>query len=247
MQPAFGQGRGGAGRNTAASASRSFSGKVALEDGSAPAEPAVIESSCSAMVRKEATADAKGAFVFTLGQGGGDLTTDANASRSASGRGSDANGENCTITARLPGYVSDAIFVSQLPASKVDLGVLVLHKAADGTTLSATSRKAPKDAVKAFDKGRDAVKNKKWEESAKNFQKAADLYPQYAEAWCELGKAQMELKQLEEARKSLEASIKADDKYLPAYSALLTVETRTEYWKGIVEATDRVIELAPMR
>ena len=126
----------------------------------------------------------------------------------------------------------------------MDLGVIVLHKAAGGT-VSATSRKAPKDAVKALNKGRDAARNKKWEEAAKDFQKAVDLYPGYAEAWCELGKAQIERKQLDEARKSLEASIKADDKYLPPYSALLTLEGQNQNWKGLVDVAERLIELAP--
>jgi hypothetical protein len=238
VYPAFGQ-RGG--RRTAAAASRNFSGKVALEDGSAPAEQAVIESNCAATVRKEATTDKKGAFAFTLGQGGGDLMADANAARS----GSDSSGENCVITASLPGYASDPIYVSQLPASKVDLGVIVLHKAAAGAAVSFTSTKAPKDAVKALEKGRDAANNKKWHEAEKDFQKAVDLYPAYAESWFELGKTQFETKQLDEAQRSFEASIKADDKYLPPYGALLAVESQKQDWKAVVDVAERLIERAP--
>ena len=116
---------------------------------------------------------------------------------------------------------------------------------AAGGASSATSGKAPKDAVKSFDKGRDAAGNKKWEAAAKNFEKAVELYPGYAEAWCELGKTQIQLKQLDEAHKSLEASIKADDKYPPAYSALLTVESQNQNWKGMADVAERLIELAP--
>lgn len=248
IQPAFSQGRGGGGgRGAAAISARYLSGKVAFEDGSAPAESVVIESNCSATVRREATTDKKGAFGFTLGQGRSDLMAEGaiNAARTGSGSGSDADGTDCAITASLPGYTSDIINLAQFPTSKVDLGVIALHKSAAGSTVSATSRKAPKDAVKAFDKGRDAAKNRKWQEAAKNFEKAVELYPQYAEGWCELGKAQTESKQLDEAHKSLEASIKADDKYLPAYVALLTVESQSQNWKGIVDVTERLIELAP--
>jgi tetratricopeptide (TPR) repeat protein len=212
-----------------------------LEDGSAPDERVVIESNCSTAIRQEATTDKKGAFGFTLGQGRGDLTTDAN----AASRSADASGNDCTIAAKLPGYASDVIYLSRLPISTVDLGVIVLHKAAEGTALSATSRKAPKEAVKAFDKGRDAARNKKWDEAAKGFQKAVELYPGYAEAWCELGKTQMELKELDQARKSLDASIQADGKYLPPYGALLAMESQSQNWKGVVDVTDRLIELAP--
>ena len=249
MHPAFSQ-RGGGGRS-ATTSGRYLTGKVAFEDGSAPAPPAVVESRCSAVVRKEATTDKKGEFGFTLGEGRSDLLADggSSGSRSGSSGGSNVNWDDCVIIASLPGYASEVIYLSRIPspssASKVDLGVIVLHKAPDGTTVSATSKKAPKDAVKAVDKGRDAAKNKKWEDAAKNFQKAVDLYPGYAEAWCELGKIQMQLKQPDEARKSLEESIKADDKYLPPYSALLTMESQSQNWKGVADITERLIELAP--
>jgi tetratricopeptide (TPR) repeat protein len=243
--PAFGQRGGGGGGRTASISGRYFSGKVALEDGSPPPEPAVIESKCSMTVRKEATTDKKGGFGFNLGQGRSDLIGDMSASRVGTGGVLDANGGNCTITARLSGYTSDPIDVSQLPSNQVDLGVLTLHKAADNPMVSATSRKAPKDAVKAFDKGRDAAKNKRWEDAAKNFQKAVDLYPDYAEAWYELGQAQIGLKQLDEAHKSLEAAIKADGKYLPPYNALLAVEGQNQNWKAVAQIADRIIELSP--
>jgi tetratricopeptide (TPR) repeat protein len=218
---------------------------VALEDGSPPPEQAVIESKCSMTVRKEATTDKKGGFGFNLGQGRGDLIADMSASRTGSGSAIDANGGDCVISARLSGYASDMIYVSQLPSNQVDLGVLTLHKAADNPMVSATSRKAPKDAVKAMDKGRDAAKNKKWEDAAKSFQKAVELYPGYAEAWYDLGQAQIGLKQLDEAHKSMEAAIKADGKYLPPYNALLAVESQNQNWKAVAEVADRIIELAP--
>jgi len=244
--PAFAQrGGGGGGGRTASISGRYFSGKVALEDGNPPPETAVIESKCSMTVRKEATTDKKGGFGFNLGQGRSDLIADMSGSRAASGSTLDANGGDCVITARLPGYTSDPIVVSQLPSNQVDLGVLTLHKLADNPMVSATSKKAPKDAVKALDKGLDAAKNKKWEEAAKDYQKAVDLYPGYAEAWYELGQAQIGLKQLDEAHKSMDAAIKADGKYLPPYNALLAVEGQSQNWKGVVEVTDRIIELSP--
>jgi hypothetical protein len=246
MHPAYSQRGGGGGGRTAMISGRYFSGRVALEDGSQPPESAIIESKCSMTVRKEATTDKNGGFGFTLGQGRSDLLPDGtNNSRSGPANSVDSTGADCSITARLSGYTSDTIDVSQVPSDRVDLGVLTLHKAAGGPMVSATSRKAPKDAVKALDKGRDAAKNKKWHEAEKDFQKAVDLYPAYAEAWCELAKTQIETKQLDEARISLQASIKADDKYLPPYAALLTLESQSQNWKAMAEVTDRMIGLAP--
>jgi len=247
MHPAFSQrggGGGGGGRATAITG-RYFSGKVALEDGNPPAEPAILESNCSMTVRKEAVTDKNGGFGFTLGQGRSDLMADgANNSRSAAASNVDSTGENCSITVRLPGYTSDIVYVSQLPSSKVDLGVLTLHKAAGGPMVSATSAKAPKDALKSMEKGQDAAKSKKWHEAEKDFQKAVDLYPGYAEAWFELGNTELETKQTDEAHKSFEAAIKADAKYLPPYAGLLTLESQTQNWKTVADLTDRMIELA---
>lgn len=243
LQPVFGQ-RGG--DRLGGASGRYVSGHVAFEDGSVPNQRVVIESSCHGSIRQETTADKSGGFAFTVGKGSGDIMLDStNQIDRAGGGTATSNAMECSILAALAGYTSDAIYLGSLETTKVDIGTIVLHKAAAGTNASATSQKAPKDAVKAFDKGKDAVKNKKWDDAVKNYQKAVELYPEYAQAWYELGTAQVESKQLDEAHKSFEASVKADDKFLPPYTALASLEAMKQNWKGLVEITDQVIRLAP--
>jgi len=74
-----------------------------------------------------------------------------------------------------------------------DVGRLVLHRLGqvEGLTISATSAMAPKDAQKAFEKGRDKAAKQKWDEARPFFEKAVQIYPKYAVAWFELGSIQM--------------------------------------------------------
>src|ERR1035437_5561520 len=91
-------------------------------------------------------------------------------------------------------------------------------------TPAAGSLAAPKNAQKAFDKGVEAVKNKKNEEAAKNFEEAVKLYPQYAEAWYELGRVQASLNQAAASRQSFDAALKADPSYTPPYMKIAQLE-----------------------
>lgn len=237
--------RGGS-RSGASSNAPYYSGHVTFEDGSVPKDRVVIESVCSGRVRQETTIDSRGGFGFRLGAGSGDAMLDSANSTSRAGSGAESgNISECVIRANLNGYTSNLVYLGNLDPGKPDLGTLILKKAAPSPTASATSQKASKDARKAFDKGAGAAKDKKWEDAAKNFQKAVELYPEYAEAWCELGKAQTALNQPEAARKSFETATKADDKFVAPYLQLATIETRGQNWKALVEISDKVILLVP--
>ena len=54
------------------------------------------------------------------------------------------------------------------------------------TTISITSLAAPKDAVKSFDKGREAVRKEKWEQARQYFEKAVRLNPRNLDALSDL-------------------------------------------------------------
>lgn len=254
--PLFSQrgGSGGSGASTTMPANGMsqkgpyLSGHVTLEDGSAPTEKVIIESMCSGRTRQETTMDKKGGgFGFTLGQGSGDLMLDSTNQANHAGATAAVSLQECAVQAVLPGYMSDVIYLATLQPGHPDVGTIVLHKAggAVGQGPSDTAKQASKDAVKAFGKGAEAAKNNKWPDAATNFRKAADLSPGYADAWLELGKAQVALKQVDEARKSFEASIKADEKYIPPYIQLVQIENQAQNWKGVTELAGRLLKLAP--
>jgi hypothetical protein len=226
-----------------------YSGQVAVADGGAiPFERVTIESNCGGTIRKETTADSKGSFGFTLGGGSGNIMLEAsNDGRHAGVTSSLIDIKSCVVTAVLPGFFSDTVYLASLDPTKPSLGTIILRRAAPAApgTVSALSAKAPKDAKKAFDNGAEAAKGRKFEDAIKSYQKAVQSYPAYAEALCEMGKAQAALNRTDEARKSFEASAKADPQYTAPLLQLADLENKAQNWKGMVEYTTRVLQIAP--
>jgi len=245
------------------------SGRVMMEDGNPPDQPVTIERVCSGTPRAEGYTDSKGYFGFQLGQrngvlqdasesngsGGifGDSPTGSNArlgglgsGSQTAGMGSDMRLMGCDLQAKLGGYRSQSISLTNRRAlDNPDVGVILLHRIgpSEGTTVSATSLAAPKDARKAFEKGQDAIKKKKWEEAAKSFQKAVDIYPDYATAWYELGRLQAAGGAPDTARISLECALKADPKFAAPYVELASLEVDAKKWKEVASFSDKGIRL----
>jgi len=222
-----------------------LSGHVTLEDGAVPTQPVYVESVCSGRVRKEAKIDPKGGFGFRLGVGSGDNIMNADNTASHAGTGAVWSARECIIRASLAGYISDIVYLVDHDEHHPDLGTIVLHRNGEGSTESATTKNAPKDARKAFEKASQEASAKKLEEAAKDYRTAVSLYPRYAEAWCALGEAQTALKQIDEARKSLNAAIEADDKYITPYILLGNLEMAAKNWQAVVDVTGRALKLAP--
>jgi tetratricopeptide (TPR) repeat protein len=128
-----------------------------------------------------------------------------------------------------------------------DLGVIVLHRLAkvDGFTFSGTSAYAPKDAKKAYEKGKEAVKKNKNTDAERELQKAVDLYPKYAVAWYELGTVYQKQKKLDDARKCYAESLKADSKFVSPYAQLAKLAAVDQNWEQTVEYSDKLLKLNP--
>src|SRR6185503_9186881 len=194
------------------------SGRVLLEDGTPPTESVVMERVCNGQPRSEGYTDSKGYFSFELGRQNNGMMRDAsenpgddpfNSSGGLGGSsrqsnspssmmvgGSDTRFMGCELRARLVGYRSQSVSLAmRRPLDNPDIGVILLHRmgASEGGIVSVVSLKAPKDAKKAYEKGLDLMKKKKLDdavksEAIKNYEKAVELYPNYASAWYELGK-----------------------------------------------------------
>ncbi|HEX8985303.1 MAG TPA: tetratricopeptide repeat protein [Bryobacteraceae bacterium] len=246
------------------------SGKVLMEDGTPPPETVVIERTCGGGMRKpEGYTDSKGRFSFQLGQNPGMLAEDAGVgsqmdplgnsnspfgtsgrSRSGSGMGgNDPRLMGCELRAVLAGYRSEAVDLSGRRAlDSPDVGTIILRRLGnvEGTTISATSVAAPKDAKKAYDKGVSAVKKQKWPEAEAQFQKAVEIYPKYAAAWNELGNVYYRQKNPAEARKAYNAALAADPKYLKPYRSLAAIATDEKNWQEVADTTGKLLRLDPV-
>jgi tetratricopeptide (TPR) repeat protein len=105
---------------------------------------------------------------------------------------------------------------------------------------------APKDAKKAMEKGQNAIKKAKWDDAQKEFQKAVEMYPKYANAWVELGRVQEHQNDVEGARKSYSAALEADGKLVTPYLELASMAAREQKWQEVSDRTDYVLNLNPV-
>lgn len=243
-----------------------LSGKVIMEDGSPPPEPVVIERVCNGQHRPEGFTDSKGRFSFQLGQNQFTMA-DASVSSGAPGFGNDPGmpgmGRSrdpmggidprdlmgCELRASLPGHQSTIVNLSgRRLMDNPDVGTIILKRLGnvEGFTFSMTSAMAPKDARKAFEKGRDNAKKQKWDNALKELQKAVDVYPKYAEAWHMLGLVQLEKQDLEAAKASFLKSIEADDKFVKPYLPLAQFAAGEGDWKGVSHYSEKLIRLNPV-
>jgi tetratricopeptide (TPR) repeat protein len=236
-----------------------LSGRVMLDDGTAPPGHVTIERVCGAAIRVEANADLKGYFNFQLGASNADVFPDASASGGLRGEAGDAIGarsgglaerdlNNCELRARLAGYESQSIQLGTRRAlDNPDVGTILMRRMGQspGTTVSATTLAAPKDARKAFEKGVDLAKKKKLPEAQADLEKAVGLYPRYAIAWSELGQVQAAQGQLEAARNSFNQSIAADPKFVVPYVEISALEYRARRWQELADTSEKVVSLDP--
>jgi tetratricopeptide (TPR) repeat protein len=252
-----------------------LSGKVQLDDGSVPPDTVVIERVCNGVPRAEGYTDSKGRFTLQLGQNPGmvqdasfssesDLHT--NVAEMAGTQGSSASqqaaaGNNrnkgmterdllgCELRAALPGYRSEIVNLSGRKAfDHPEVGTIILHRLGnvEGTTISTTTLQAPKDARKAYDKGREVLRKDKAADAQKNFEKAVEIYPQFASAWYELGQLHEKASEFADARKCYAQASAADAKFINPYMALATLSARDQNWQEVAAATSQVNRLDPV-
>lgn len=246
-----------------------LSGRVLMDDGTPPPEPVTIERICGSSPRAQAYTDQKGRFSFEMGQTAG-IMQDASESGSASpypnsvgvpggpqgrrygsrqGVNSDFRLAGCELRAQLAGYRSDSLNLGgRRLLDNPDVGTITLHRLAnvEGTVISMTSLQAPKDARKAYEKGRKALQKNKAEEAEKEFRKAVENYPKYAAAWYELGRIQQQNRDIGQARNSYGKALEADSRYLNPYVQLAEIAAAAENWRELADTTDRVLKLDPV-
>lgn len=251
-----------------------LSGRVMMDDGTAPPEPVRIERLCGGgAARAEAYTDSKGRFSFQMGQSTG-ITQDASfddlgtPGRQPGMRGPQGSGRagqdptlnsqrtprqqdlmGCEIRASLAGFRSDSVnLAGRRMLDNPEVGTIVLHRLAnvEGTTISATTLQAPKDARKAYEKALDASRKGKIEDAQKNLEKAVNIYPQFAAAWSELGTIHEKNNELAEARKCYAQSVASDPKLLTPYLHLAQLSTMEKNWQEVADTTTRLIKLDPV-
>lgn len=227
-----------------------LSGKVVIEDGSELTEAAAVQTICRGQKHTEGYTDSHGGFSFEIGRTNSAGLADADTTWAGSNTNRIRNLSDCDLTASLAGFTSDTITL----ASKIamgesnDIGRIVLHRQAkvDGLTISATSAAAPAPARKAYEKGRKEVEKSHWDQAQQAFEKAVELYPRYAVAWCELGRIQQAKNDTVAARHSFDQSIAADPQYVNPYRGLAELAAIGRQWSEVVAVTTKLLALNPV-
>jgi len=229
-----------------------LSGKVTLDDGSELTDPAAIQLICQGQRYTEGYTDRHGGFSFQFADPTTGDASDASTTmmtRSASSQ-DQRNWRHCELQAALAGYSSQVIELASRMTSleSVDLGTITLHRLehVEGTSISVTSMMAPNSAKKALEKAREEEKKGKWDQAQKSLEKAVQIYPRYAVAWCELGQVQIRQNNLVSARKSFDQSVAADSKYVNAYDGLAQLAYRANQWPQLLEVTNKLLALNPV-
>lgn len=237
-----------------------LSGKVMLDDGTPPPDSARIVRVCgSGRIIPEAVTDRKGRFSFQVGQDTAMLAdaSDEIGMRNAPGYNTQSpmggmrerDLMSCELRAELAGYRSESVSLAMHRSlDNPDIGTIILHRRTnvEGTTISATTLEAPKDAKKAYEKGHQALNKGKLDDAQKNLQKAVDAYPKFAAAWYDLGVLEDNQKNADAARKAFNESMAADAKFIPPYQGLAMIEARDSKWPQVADLTDKVIHLNPI-
>lgn len=231
-----------------------ISGKVILQGGGLPGRTA-IERVCNGMVRREGYTNSKGNFQFELGRNSMErdasqadsdrMVSNKNARVPPSG-GSDIRFDDCELRASMPGFASTTVPMRVYAgATQVEVGTIVLTKTglAEGPTVSVNTMIVPKEARDAFDKGRKAGTEKKFDEAVTELNRAVTIYPQYAAAWSMLGEVHRLQNQFEPARAEYQKALAADPKFLSPYFGLATIAVVENKWTEAAQFTDQLIQL----
>jgi tetratricopeptide (TPR) repeat protein len=242
-------------------------GRVVLEDGTAPPGLITLETVCNSSPHGEGYADSKGYFSIELGarngviQDASEYTPTRNSNTSGLTGSSVTSGPlagsqsperkymGCDLQAKLAGYRSQTVpLAGRRPMDDPNVGTILLHRlgpAEEGRTISAASLAAPKDARRAYEKGLDALKKKKFDDAQLNFEKAVEVYPHYATAWYELGMLQAGQGKMDLAHGYFDKASECDPKFVQPYLQVSILELQASSWQSLAEVTDRIVKLDP--
>ncbi len=230
-----------------------IAGRVMISGGSTVPDHIPIERVCNGMVRREGYTDSRGEFQFELGrnqerdasQDDSDRMLTTRSARSVQG-GSQIRFDNCELRAALPG------FISSLVSMRVENDATVLHVqpivltrmgGVEGATVSLTSISAPADARKAYEKGRKAGSEKRFDEAIKELNKAVEIYPQYAVAWSLMAEIHRVENHFDLAKQEYAQALAADSKFVSPYFGLAAMAILENRWADAEQLTEQLIAL----
>jgi tetratricopeptide (TPR) repeat protein len=233
-------------------------GRIATQDGSIVPNDLLVERICDNKVRQQVYASPYGDFSMQLGSRSDsflDASGDPNSRSGTTGKDSlmgisRRDLMKCDIRASASGFHSSVISLLELDTfeSSIDVGVILVRRNTkiEGMTVSAIPYKAPKDAGKAYEKGLQLERHGKLAAANKYFERAVEIYPDFAGAWFQLGLVLEEQDQRDAARKAYTQATAVDTRFLPPYLSLASMAYQAGNWTKVLDLTGHIMDLDPL-
>ena len=217
-------------------------GKVALENEPLPWEPMLVSVDCKGSTVNLTQADLRGQFVISF-----QATNAVERVSPDLQRQMETKYEGCTVRAALAGFHSSILTITQHNLrDDPNIGTITLSPEGRGgaTEFSETTKNAPSNAVKAFEKAREQWLDQNADGAQKNLRKAIAIYPGFAQAWFQLAKLQSG-SDPEGARDSLSKALAADPKFVLPYEQLAALEAQAGKWQDCLNNTSQALQADP--
>lgn len=234
----------------------SLSGKVVMDDGTPPPEPAVIEVWCESERLPQQFTDRKGNFSFQVSGDESRRLTDARQSRPGAPVGATGSDRShvsmsrCVLQASLPGYTSSRINLGRRSVfESPDVGTIVLRPVAkgEGTFVSINTLSAPDSARKAFERAEKEMAKERpnFSRASADLERAVKIYPEFAAAWELLGRVRASGGDLAGAREAFQQAVNSDPKFVPPQLSLAVLGLQEHRWPDVVSVTGETLALLP--
>jgi hypothetical protein len=250
-----------------------ISGSVVQEDGAPPPFGTVIELDCGDTVTREATVSAEGHYGFQIGsnnrigrvmpdasdpfgQDPFDTSTSTSAGSSTFGAMTSSSRTplavrlmRCELRAQYPGYRSSAVRMDPGKISGYTLvnNILMFRlERIQGSSVSATSLLAPKDARKSVERATKALGKSRFDEAERWLMSSLQIYPKNAEALFYLGLVHLLQQRSEVARADFRRAMMVDPLYVRPYIPLARLDLAEQNWRTSADLSDRVLVLDPI-
>ena len=153
-----------------------------------------------------------------------------------------ATADMCSVTIRLKGFQTAQVTLRN------DATIVLKHSGVlrEGSTVTASSLNAPEPAKKAFGKGVNAMGDEKWAAAQKDFEKAVEIYPEYAMAWSDLGEALKRQSKPTEARAAWEKAVAVDPKYIKPYVQLTMLDLEEKHAEDAATIAGKAVAMNPL-
>lgn len=231
-----------------------------MSDGAPIPNNVMIERICHTSVLQQVYAAPHGDFTMEL-RSRNNPATDASGSGSSDFNVTTKNPEmgiprrelaDCELRATVGGFRSDIVSLAEFTADafnkEIDVGAIVLQSRSKpgSLTLNAAFYKAPKNAIKAYEKGLHAEGEDHLAEAQQYFQRAVTIYPNFTNAWFRLGSILQKNHQTDAARSAYTKATAIDAKFLPPFLSLAAMAYSAQNWTEVLNLTAHILHFDPV-